>query len=184
MKTTIIFIFFFVITLASANYVCAADVWIQFGGFSKHTESSDPLTGLKYNETHPGIGFEYQTKDMFYSAGHTKNSMSRDLNSVIVAKQWNKYLSKELKVSVQLGGGYYTYQGYHKITYNQINTLTGETTFLRDEIVPETSTGFAPWLQTSFQYQDFGINLSFIPGGVIGKNSVSALAIQFKMKIN
>ena len=180
----VIYLFVVVGLMTFHSTANAGEIWLQIGGLSKHKQSIDPLTGREFNERHPGIGLEYHTEKLFYSISHYKNSYGRDLNSAVIARQWKTHFSENLKGSVQVGGGYYKYEKYGTYQYREYLVGHDDLYWNRTGNDPQTSRGFAPWLQTSVEYQRLGVNISYIPGGILGENSVSALAVQFKLKLN
>jgi hypothetical protein len=186
MKTLVAVSFFLLLfaTITIPTYASNHEFWLQVGGISKHTSPHDPLTGIRYNQRHPGVGLEWHTTNYYFSVGEFKNSFNKKLTYAIVAKQWKNRLSKNTSINFQFGGGAYKY-GQTVAEYERVGVYYGDILVGSEEqrrLVDVERRGLLPWLSTSMTYKNFGANIAFIPSGLLG-DIQSAITVQFKLKI-
>ncbi len=192
MRSLIMPILMFVIfNMFYISHVQADEVWMQIGAFSKHGNSTNKRTGLKYNEVHNGIGFEYVKNNYFINLGNVSNSYNRDLTYLISGKQWSIYSVNKIKAALQLGIGAFRYGTVQRAvriidsSEQSIDLSTGAIVSGTPEVYFEDKTkkGFSPWLALSFSYKQIRIDFSYIPkfaNKVIDENVIT---LQFKVKV-
>lgn len=176
-------------------YAKADELWLQIGSVSKHSNSIDPETQIKFNERHPGIGLEYYVNGYRFTVGKSKNSYSRYLTYTTAGKSWQHKLSNNLSFGFNAAVGFYEYEMFKAKRSYTIDVAS-------DEPVPEiinvndprvietirnskkTNRGAAPWLSLSMHYKKLGVNLSYVPEGIIDKALRNVIVLQFKIRLN
>lgn len=135
------------------NFESPEKQWITAGGFSRHAGSRID-NGGEYNETNPGLGYEWQANERVnYSFGYFKNSYAKD--SFFATTFYSPYSIGKVRIGLVLGA------------------VTG---YPENPVLPM----ILPTAMVEFEH--FGLNVAYSPSFSRGGKKVSSDALMFQLK--